>query len=259
MNRIVTTEQHVIASSDGRYSRDVWLLRSQAEGTHQVAVFLDAEHYLRDMNAVPIIESLLETGALPPTTCVFVSHVSGAARHDDYTCNDRYCRFITEDVVSWVRLQDERVEPRNNMICGLSLSGLAAAHIASRAPDVFARALCQSASFWWLADHPVALLATRGRFWLSVGSDETATGVSHPPTDLFQRISQVEGVRTAAHMFADQGATVHFTVFPGGHAAAPWRAELGPALAWLASEEPSNMKNGADARGPVTARGSSAR
>jgi enterochelin esterase family protein len=238
----VKTEQHAITSADRRYTRDVWLSRSLAEGPHRLAVFLDAEHYLRDMDSLPVIKDLIGTGALPPTTCVFVSHVSGAARHEDYTCNDEYSRFITEDVVAWAKEQDDQIGFQDNLICGLSLSGLAGAYIASHAPGVFSRALCQSGSFWWLADHPVPMPATRGRFWLSVGSEETAVGVSHPPTGLFQRVSQVEGVWAAAERLAAQGATVHLTVFPGGHAPAPWRADLPPALTWLASEEPPNIE-----------------
>jgi len=73
----------------------------------------------------------------------------------------------------------------------------------------------------------------RPALWLSVGSEETATGVSHPPTGLFQRVSQIEGVKRAADRFEALGATVRYNMYSGGHAAAPWRAELAPALTWL--------------------------
>jgi enterochelin esterase-like enzyme/GNAT superfamily N-acetyltransferase len=234
VSRIDTlTEEHVVASADGKYTRTVWLLRSPSESHHQLAVFLDAEHYLRDLKAMPIIEGLLQSWALPPTTCVFVSHVNGAARHEDYTCNNDYTHFIIEDVVGWARGQDRQVQFEDNLVCGLSLSGLAAAYIASRAPRVFTKALCQSGSFWWLADHPRSLPASRGRFWLSVGSDETASGVSHPPTGLFQRVSQIDGVRAMAKRLSAEGATVNFRVFAGGHGPMLWREELSPALTWL--------------------------
>jgi predicted alpha/beta superfamily hydrolase len=61
----------------------------------------------------------------------------------------------------------------------------AAAFITLRRPAVFSNALCQSGSFWWLADHHVDLPATHARFWLSVGSEETDTQISHPPTGCF--------------------------------------------------------------------------
>jgi S-formylglutathione hydrolase FrmB len=74
---------------------------------------------------------------------------------------------------------------------------------------------------------------TSARFWLSVGAQETETGVSHPPTGLFQRVSQIEGVEAAARSFASRGGTVHYNRYPGGHAFPSWREELAPALRWL--------------------------
>ncbi len=175
----------------------------------------------------------MESGAIPRATFVFVSHVDGAARHDDYVCNDRYSEFIEREVVRWARERVPSIQEDGNLIGGLSLSGLAAAHIALRRPDLFSYALCQSGSFWWLADHPIEFPATRSRFWLSVGDEETSTEVAHPPSGIFQRVSQIDGVRQVARRLELAGATVELNVYSGGHAAAPWRAELGPALRWL--------------------------
>lgn len=185
------------------------------------------------MQAVQVLEALLESGSIPPATFVFVSHLSGAARHEDYTCNDRYSEFIERNVVQWARAQVPSIQASDNLIAGLSLSGLAAAHIALRRPDLFSYALCQSGSFWWLADHPAEMPETQARFWLSVGDQETATEVSHPPTQLYQRVSQIEGVKSVAQRLEGLGATVAYNVYGGGHAMAPWRAELASALHWL--------------------------
>jgi len=196
-------------------------------------VFLDGEHYIRDLQAAPILEELQKSGAMPPATCVFVSHVNAAARHEDYVWNNRYADFIANNVVCWANPQVPTIQTENHLICGLSLSGLAAAQIALRHPDVFSHVLCQSGSFWWLADHALDLPATQARFWLSVGDEETATEISHPPSGLHQRISQIEGVKLAAMQLEALGAAVKLNLYPGGHAAAPWKAELSPALRWL--------------------------
>jgi enterochelin esterase family protein len=198
-----------------------------------LCIFLDAEHYIRDMNCLPVIQKLLESGGVPPVTCLFVSHVNGEARHRDYTCNNRYCRFIAEDVVTWARRRNEHINVGENLICGVSLSALAGAYAVFQFPSVFSFSLCQTGSFWWLADRDVVLPATKAKFWLSVGSKETATGLSHPPTGLFQRLSQIEGVENAAKRFELLGATVKYNLYSGGHAFAPLREELEPALKWL--------------------------
>jgi enterochelin esterase family protein len=226
-------EQHVIESACGEYTRNVWFLQGPAGRTHRLAVFLDAEHYLRDMNALPVLQELIDSGMIPPIACVFVSHVSAADRHRDLTCNPRYSRFIAEDVVAWARRNNSHIELSGNVICGVSLSGLAAAYTALLHPGVFAHALCQSGSFWWFADHEADLPATNARFWLSVGSRETATDVSHPPSGLFQRISQIDGVEAARRRLEALGAHIHYRVFEGGHTFASWREELKPALTWL--------------------------
>jgi enterochelin esterase family protein len=229
----IVLEQHVIKSTCGDYIRDVWFAQGPPDRAHGLAVFLDGEHYLRDMDSLSVVQDLIDSGAIPPMSVVFISHKNGAARHQDLTCNQRYCRFIAEDVVEWARQRNSQIRNNDNLICGLSLSGLSAAYIAALYPPVFSCALCQSGSFWWFADHDVELLPTQAKFWLSVGSDETATGLSHPPGGLFQRVSQIDGVESAARRLTLLGGIVRYEEFKGGHGFAAWRKELAPALTWL--------------------------
>lgn len=223
--------QHVITDSSGEYTRKLWFLPGPAEKTHRLCLFLDAEHYLRDMNCLPVHTELMESGAIPPMTCLFISHESSEDRQRDYLCHDRYSRFIAEEVVAWAQAR-ANIQTQANVICGLSLSGLAGAYIALQYPEKFEYALCQSSSFWWLATNEMALSATNARFWLSVGDQETDTEVAHTP-ELYQKISQIAGVELAAERFKAFGATVNYQQYAGGHAIAPWREELSPALIWL--------------------------
>jgi enterochelin esterase-like enzyme len=105
-------------------------------------------------------------------------------------------------------------------------------------PDAFSSALCQSGSFWWLADNAILSPPTSARFWLSVGTEEVETGVQHTPT-LFQRVSQIEGVERAARFLESLGGTVHYNLYSGGHAFPPWREELATALRWLCPTVPT--------------------
>jgi iron(III)-enterobactin esterase len=231
--RFLTLEQYSLKSPSGEFTRDIWLLPSAVDHAHRLCVFLDAEHYLQNMQCLPVLQALLENRSIPAISCLFVSHASGEARHQDLTCSDRYSRFIAEDVVAWARERNTLLQPADNVICGLSLSGLESAFIAFRYPEIFPRALCQSGSFWWLADHDVPFGPASIRLWLSVGSEETATTVTHPPTSLFQRVSQIEGVEAAVRRFESLGATVRYNLFSGGHAMEPWKTELAEALQWL--------------------------
>jgi enterochelin esterase-like enzyme len=229
-------QRHVVSSGD--YSRNVWYHAGPKDTPHALGIFLDGEHYVRDLDAMPVLEALLGERGTPPLSLLFVSNVSSdpsqvdyACRQVDYVCNERYARYITH-VVQWAQARNEGIRETSHLICGLSLSGLQAAYVTCRHPQTFSLCLSQSGSFWWLDGRGDHLSPTAARFWLSVGDQETAENISHPPA-LFQKISQIAGVERAAANIRQLGGTVRHHKFSGGHGAAPWRQELAPALRWL--------------------------
>ena len=78
----------------------------------------------------------------------------------------------------------------------------------------------------------IAAPLTKAKFWLSVGDEETATGILHAP-GLFQEMFQIEGVKRAVKTFEALGARVKYNMYCGGRTIAAWREELTPALKWL--------------------------
>lgn len=239
----MNTEEYTIQGSCGKYERKCWLIRGPKENTHPLCLFLDAEHYINvepstgNMNALPVIESMLKSEKVPSMTFVFVTHISGAARHEDYTCNPQYAKFIANDVVEWARKKVPSITSKNNVICGLSLSGLLSAYITLNYPKVFSYCLSQSGSFWWKHEWfrtmASKLFAHNQRFWLSVGNKETDVNVSHSPSGLFQEINQIEGVRKAVALLQELGGKVHYNLFQGGHEVEHWKKELPNAIKWL--------------------------
>lgn len=226
-------EQYSLTSESGEYTREIWYAPGPGDAAHPLCLFLDAELYLQSVDALPLIRELMSDGEMPPASLLFVSRVDGAARHHDYTCNDRYARFIAGDVVQWAGQRNAATQSDNNILCGISLSGLASAYITLRYPGVFSRCLSQSGSFWWLWGKEIAFPRTTAKFWLSVGHEETVENVSHPPTGLYQEVSQITGVEQAVRLIESLGGTVKHHIYAGGHAIAPWQAELKPALRWL--------------------------
>lgn len=225
-----------IQSTQRAYERSAWLVAGPPTA-HSLCVLLDGEYYRDSVETLPIFATLMERGSIPPMTLVFVSHGGPAARQTDYLCDPHFARFIAEDVVDHVRALVPSVSPERHLICGLSLSGLAAAHIALLYPSRFPAALCQSGSFWWEPDAFARLVHQRApvttRFWLSVGDEETDVNVNHQPTGLFQSITQIAGVERARAALEANGGDVHYHRYRGGHAFEPWRAELGDAVSWL--------------------------
>ncbi len=69
-----------------------------SDGWHELAVFLDGEFYLHDMDW-PARDSRLHDGrGTLSVSCVFVSLQDFRVQHEDYTCNADYSKFIAEDV-----------------------------------------------------------------------------------------------------------------------------------------------------------------
>lgn len=231
------TEEHTISSPSTGYCRKVWLLPSGVEGLQRIGIFLDGEYYVNRMDAPAVIRDLQNRGEIPPMVSVFVSHVDGAARHIDLTCNPRYSEFIVGDVLSWIRSRFPDLPSGGHMIGGTSLSGLAAAYVTLNHPDLFSRCLAHSGSFWWKREWLRSQLRhvqpSKSKFWLSVGNKENQTGVAHPPSGLFQEVAQLPGCARFAKALEEKGHQVHYRMYEGGHEIGPWKSEFPDAMRWL--------------------------
>jgi enterochelin esterase family protein len=236
--RTTKLESHTVSDPAMGYSRPIHLLRGPVDQSQpqRLCLFLDGELYLQKMEALPVLEALLDGdgNTLPPVTFAFIDHVDMKTRQADYTCNDSFGRFVVERVLPWLQEKIPGLQPENgqHLIGGLSLSGLASAWLALQYPNHFRSCLCQSGSFWW-NDERFTKVASKheplpisNRFWLSVGDQETE--VDDPP-----EVSQIVGVKNAHEALKSLGATVHYHEYHGGHDLKYWREELPEALRWL--------------------------
>jgi len=228
-------EEHIITGSE--YQRKVWLLNAYDVSSPRLGIFLDGESYVNRMDAPRILYELQKNGEIPSLTCVFVSHLNGEARHHDLTCNPGFSSFIANDVFKWCREKNAHIENGRHLISGTSLSGLASAYLMITYPTIFSHSLCQSGSFWWnnewLTNELKNRVIQRGNYWISVGSNETDFGISHPPTGLRQDISQIDSCTRFCEGISEVGHSVHCNIYEGGHDIKSWKEELPQALKWL--------------------------
>lgn len=198
-------------------------------------IFLDGELYLERVRALEVLRDTRIADAISPYVAIFISNGGAAARHKDFVCCPTYASFIAEDVVDPLRHDFSSV--RQFVLLGLSLSGLAAAHAATRYPNVFSSVICQSPSFWWQRGHFAAELPAVERplseFWISVGDQENESGISHPPSGLLQEMTQIAGCASAVAALRAKGYPVRIRTYHGGHDPDCWREDLELALAWV--------------------------
>jgi len=170
-------------------------------------------------------------------TIALVGHVSSAARHEDYTYNESYARFIGDTVVPWLNKEVPGLNDSGHVICGMSLSGLMSVYLTLQYPQHFSGCISQSGSHWWKHEWFAEIAKSKSpidaRFWLSVGNQETEVNIKHPPTDILQEISQIQGVEEASLVLKENSGEVHYHQYHGGHSYQPWLDELGPALQWV--------------------------
>lgn len=233
--------EHFVADRGQLFERKVWTTAIGSEHAETAILFLDAELYLQRVLALEVLQQAHEQNQAPSLFAAFVSNQSAAARHFDYVCNDDYAAFIAQDVVEW--LQREQPAVKSLILVGLSLSGLAAAHIATRYPQVFRAAICQSPSFWWeqgrfAAELPIATntglqTSTAQQYWICVGNQETESGVSHAPSGLRQDWTQIAGCDFVCTAMRAKGYNVQYHGYDGGHDSHCWREDLRLALAWV--------------------------
>jgi len=195
-----------------------------------VIVFLDAEFYRDRVFAPKIIDDLRAKGLIRASWTVYVSHLNLDARWLECPCYDPFASFVAEEV--WQKLETEfgLFPLSRRVLVGLSYTGLAASYIALRFPERFSTVISQSGSYWWndewLSGEFAALRpAPSARFFLDVGSQETASEVSHRP-DVHQKISQISGVRRFRDVLSDLGFFVQYREFNGGHEMSGWAGSL---------------------------------
>lgn len=225
-----------LPSTNGKYHRKAWYMPARGTPT-KVAVFLDAEYYLDQMDTPGVIEELSDRDKISPVACLFVSNQDAEARHHDFTCSDPFSDYIANDALPWAARKSGVPSSAGHLIAGVSLSGLQATYLALGYPGRFSHVLSQSGSFWWenewLVNHLREFIPSCGKFWLSVGSTEKGAGEVHGPTGLEQKVDQGIGVANMAAALKAQGHQVREHVFKGGHSPILWKEELPRALGWL--------------------------
>jgi enterochelin esterase family protein len=215
--------------------RQVWLQPPpDALSAETICILLDGEYYVERMNGPPVIDEFQRSKSVAPFAVAYISHIDSETRWTESKCNERFARFVSEELVPWVHSRFGHAGGNlPTILGGLSLTGLAAAHAVLCSPNSFSGIFCQSASFWWSDLWLVNECRSHGRlpvkFRISVGSSETAEYVEHGP-DLIQRTSQVASNRAMRDALLQNGCDVSYEEFVGGHGLASWKADLPKSL-----------------------------
>jgi enterochelin esterase family protein len=239
MRSEITITQYEFQSPT-REPRAVWIQQPlPGRRPNGVCLFLDAEYFLAQARAAPIIGSMQREEIFPPMLTAYVSsHADSLASWTDSLCNEEFARYLATDLLPWL-VEEFDVVPAQNILAGLSLTGLSAAHAALMYPAAFPRVLSLSGSFWWndlwLPQEVTRRSCSGAAFRLTVGIDETKQNAIHGNhgQELVQTESQLDSNRKMRDALISTGHQVSYFEHPGGHDVPSWRAELENSLTAL--------------------------
>lgn len=220
--------------------RPIWVVEPRDPRTaRHLTIFLDGEFYRDRVGAPSVVEGLGDR--IADTWIVYVSMHSVEARWIECPCHPPFARFVVGELLPWLTARHPAMRVvRHRVIAGLSYTGLAAAYVAQENPGVFQCIIAQSGSFWWndgwLIKHASPSPGPApAAFYLDVGLKEVAENVQHKE-DVFQKMSQIEGVQRFRDILIRRGHEVKYVEFDGGHDMAAWRQTLPGALTWALSK-----------------------
>jgi enterochelin esterase-like enzyme len=180
-----------------------------------------------------ILDNLIIAGAIPPVTAVLIGNGPNEAREHEMNCSRSWGESLVKEVLPWLRLQQSlRFQDENTVIIGDSLTGLAAACAAHDHPGAFHKVISQSGSYFrapvgeepeWLARHIASEPAIPVRFYVEIGSLETASIPSRDP-------SMLTANRHLRDVLSAKGNKVRYVEHFCGHEHVSWRATIADAL-----------------------------
>jgi enterochelin esterase family protein len=216
---------------------------SRNDKPYPLIVLFDEMAYLGDPERfvlVPtptIIDNLIAAKRIPPMVAILVDNVPGERDHE-LACNPTFSEFLSSELLPWARgLYRLTADPRQTVIGGSSLGGMAATCAALHHPETFGNILSQSGAYhrapantssdsktdsepYWIVKQFIASRKLPLRFYLDAGSEEfnpAGSGI-------------LVGNQTLRDVLLAKGYEVHFQEFAGGHDYLSWRGTLSDGL-----------------------------
>lgn len=132
--------------------RRVWVYTPQgydaSNGEYKLVILNDGNYYVNWLSAQNVCDNLLDQKKISPVVVVFIS--SSENRMKELTLNNDYVRFLTDEIIPFVKSKYNVANiPQDTLMGGFSLGGLTATYCGMKRPDIFGNVLSQSGSFFW--------------------------------------------------------------------------------------------------------------
>ncbi|MEM6429402.1 MAG: alpha/beta hydrolase-fold protein, partial [Deinococcota bacterium] len=183
----------------------------------------DGVAYYRYAKLQMVLEALIAQENLRPAHLVFVEPMN---RNDDYSFNQAYWRFVTDELVPDVERQLNCTDERTLM--GASLGGFVSACIAWQNPDMFSTVVTQSGAFLGTPAHKDAYKATESWLLDTLKDNPTKPLRWYLSCGTMDWLSEIN--RQVATVLRGKGYEVVHTESTSGHNWVTWKNDFARAL-----------------------------
>ncbi|WP_346961848.1 alpha/beta hydrolase-fold protein [Clostridium sp.] len=190
----------------------------------KLLILSDGFEYLNIM-AATVLDNLIDDKKISNVICVLIE--SKKNRYEELTCSDKYSDFIVKELIPWIyENYNVSKSPKDTIIGGVSLGGLAATYMAYKNPSIFGNVLSQSGSYWysdqWLTNEFKDSERLPIKFYLNAGVLEDDPYDTEP--------IMMEVINNMRDVLIKKGYEVSYETFPSGHDYLSWGETLGTGL-----------------------------
>lgn len=148
----------------------------------KLLILSDGFEYL-SISAATVLDNLINDKKISNVICVLIESTKN--RYEELTCSDKYSDFIAKELIPWIyENYNVSKSPKDTIIGGVSLGGLAATYMAYKNPSIFGNVLSQSGSYWydeqWLTNKFKESERLPIKFYLNAGVLEDAPYDTEP-------------------------------------------------------------------------------
>lgn len=195
-----------------------------------VLMLNDGFEYIHILQAKNVLDNLIDKEKIPSIITVFIH--STKDRAVNLKCNHDYSKFLACEVMDFIKEKyNVSDNPKDNVIGGYSLGGLAASYIGLKYSNVFGNVLSQSGSYWykeedysgnevWLGAEFKKNIKLPIKFYINVGVIEPKT-------------SMIDTNIEFSNILKDMEYEVMFEEFGSGHDYLCWGETLADGLIYL--------------------------
>lgn len=199
------------------------------EKNYGFIVLTDGDEYINLLSAIETLNNLIASKKIPPIVAIFID--STEDRMKELKCSDSFGEVIVKELIPWARQNyNISINPKDAIICGLSLGGLTATYLGLNYSKIFGNVLSQSGSYWyrpesyssvnddcWTSSNFKKIDKLSLKFYLSIGVLETKDKIIDTNINLKDTLMA-------------KGYDVEFQWFKSGHDYLSWGENLANGL-----------------------------